>query len=1183
MWSGIRVGIDQFFGFGPRVPFVTNEVFTNREREIRRLHERLAEHSEQSWPVERLLEFQRAASNIVTVAGEGGIGKSTLARHVADLAVKGKLHSLPENRAHAIVDFADPASSSFETIMLRVRAALGRLGRSWPAFDVALAVYWERKHPGESLTAFLSKGSTADTRQMAEQVGGTIDQLLGGFGAVSAAYQVVNRLGRTAAHKARLKRLRNELPALDPILNEEDPDRMLGYMPVLLAADLEKIRARKPTLALCVLDTLENVQLLPSERGGLEDLVSRLVYLMPNVMFIAASRLPLRWHDQFKSVGLTYGGEHRWPGLAGPDQLGLEGFDRASAEAYLKSRVTMDGRPAIEAPFREKMIAGSGGSPLYLDLSAGLYEQYLARGETPPLDAFGQGFPELVLRTMRDLSEQDRDLLRAAALLEAFDTEMLCAMLPELRRRRVEDFITRPFVRHDESVWPPFRLHENLRRSVLECDAYTSDGWTTTERHQHLQRAIEHLAQVALAVWDERPDHSLSMAERSQRTVTAFLLTLRSAYEHSLLPAALAEMAYSLSVLGHWQVLSSLPELGDSPELARLSAVARLTARGDLNSHDRYHAMRELVADQTTEDSTSPFADYYRYELGTRAHISGHLEEAIQYLSSIAPDGSLIGAGALFGLADNALRRSDYREVLDLMDKASNASLDRIRVADMLGHTYLHNARFAEAAALFESSLDEARTTNAPLWEARALRHLTLALMWYDPDRALRLVPRARDLNSAVGELIGLAQCDVAASMAHAFKGDHHQAAQLLGEATRRFTELGATRELLPVEAIQVLQYAATGQTSEAADLASRLAEASDRGEPQCLPAWLPVTALWAGLADSADFSTVRWLDSPETTRQRWLQPLLRLQRRFGVCGHLDVDDLNALIPTDRIDPDDIALSISAALTSDAYDGPPTPPAGALDGTGVLGGLHTVIKPQRRQHERLETVLRLERIRTATGIRAPRLLDHGTVETSSGPLWWAVLERLPGRHSTHPTPEQQRQLGRQLRLWHSYPPDGGLRLDDPGALGVLLGWARRTVPRAYPAIAERLSDACTGMPMSAIHGDLAVCHNALFDGDRLTGVLDPGAIECGPPMLDLAWALAVDLPRGGTPAALFDGYGSDDVDREALNALLPLMLLRRLIDTPGLGIWQTDGQWIIHWLQVSRPDLLALVADELDL
>lgn len=139
------------------------------------------------------------------------------------------------------------------------------------------------------------------------------------------------------------------------------------------------------------------------------------------------------------------------------------------------------------------------------------------------------------------------------------------------------------------------------------------------------------------------------------------------------------------------------------------------------------------------------------------------------------------------------------------------------------------------------------------------------------------------------------------------------------------------------------------------------------------------------------------------------------------------------------------------------------------------------------------------------------------------------------------------------------------------------------MPHAYRALAALFGEVCEGLPMTAIHGDVAVGHNALFDGDVLTGLLDPGATESGPPMLDLAWALAVDMPRGAEPGPLIDGYGADGVDLGSLEALLPLMMLRRLIDTPVLGLAGTDGRWLVEWLRERRPDLLALVADELEL
>ncbi|MDL4773959.1 hypothetical protein [Actinomadura xylanilytica] len=579
--------------------------------------------------------------------------------------------------------------------------------------------------------------------------------------------------------------------------------------------------------------------------------------------------------------------------------------------------------------------------------------------------------------------------------------------------------------------------------------------------------------------------------------------------------------------------------------------------RGDVNAEDRYQALRGLVG-----EPDGPFADYYRHELVDRAHIIGRVEEAADHLSGIEP-ASLIGASARFGLADNALRRSDYRSVVQLMGGASQTGPDQVRAADLLGHAHLQNARFAEAAQFFEATLQAARQANAPLWEARALRHLLLAVMWYDPDQTLSLLARARELNSSAGEPIGLAQCDMAEAMARTQRGEHRAASRLLEAAARRFGELGASRELLPVEALQVLLDASGGRTAQAARTARRLGE-------DCLPVWAPVTRSWAGL--DADFESIEWLDDPDSARHRWSQVLARL--RAPICRPLDAGDRSALILTGRVPDALVEAAIGSALASLAFDGPHDLAAAlaTLGTEGVVPGVRTVIKVRRRRHERLETVRNFEELRAATGVRAPRLLDAGT----TGEEWWAVLERLPGVAADHPTPARQRELGHQLRLWHSQPPGEGQCLDDPGALGVLLGWARTTAPDAYPAIAEHFDAACQGLPMTAIHGDVAVCHNALFDGDVLTGLIDPGATEAAPPMLDLAWSLAVDMPRGAEPGPLLDGYGQDAVDQDALNALLPLMMLRRLIDAPSLGLAGSDGAWIARWLHDHRPDLLTL-------
>ncbi|MGH4012449.1 MAG: hypothetical protein ACRDSL_00620 [Pseudonocardiaceae bacterium] len=76
-------------------------------------------------------------------------------------------------------------------------------------------------------------------------------------------------------------------------------------------------------------------------------------------------------------------------------------------------------------------------------------------------------------------------------------------------------------------------------------------------------------------------------------------------------------------------------------------------------------------------------------------------------------------------------------------------------------------------------------------------------------------------------------------------------------------------------------------------------------------------------------------------------------------------------------------------------------------------------------------------------------------------------------------------------------------------------------------------------------------------------------------MLDLAWALAIDLPHGADPAPLLDGYSHDAVDANALDALLPHLLLRRLVDTLITG-HHDDVRWLAHELHCRAPRLLEL-------
>ncbi|MEE6308011.1 phosphotransferase [Plantactinospora veratri] len=295
-------------------------------------------------------------------------------------------------------------------------------------------------------------------------------------------------------------------------------------------------------------------------------------------------------------------------------------------------------------------------------------------------------------------------------------------------------------------------------------------------------------------------------------------------------------------------------------------------------------------------------------------------------------------------------------------------------------------------------------------------------------------------------------------------------------------------------------------------------------------------------------------------------------ERRTGTarCGPLDLSD--AATPSAGELPGEVVDAlVRAAARSQAYDGPEPEAAGAA----VVPGRRTVIKVQHRRHETLAVCLGYERVRVAAGIPAPALLDHGEILAGGERRWWTVLERVPGSHGGGGPllPRRQRLVCAAMRRWHDRAPAVGRRLDAPGTAAMFFGEIRLRDPACALRLVAALDRACRGAPMTAIHGDMAVGHNVLFTGGRLRAVLDPGAIQVGPPMLDLAWCIAVDLGLGGTVESAVAGYGAG-VDHEQLDRLLPLMLARRRFDLLNQRR-SVAAQRLAAQLRTRRPELLS--------
>lgn len=241
-----------------------------------------------------------------------------------------------------------------------------------------------------------------------------------------------------------------------------------------------------------LLDTFEDTE---ARHRDTERLLQRLVWLMPNCLFVISGRNRLRWADEALQGQLDYTGPHAWPGLSphtglaagaagqgGARQHLIGDFSPQDCDTYLAGRLTHDdGRPLIGPGIRTVITQRSHGLPLHLDLAVARFLEIRRTGRTPAPADFDHTFPALIARTLSDLSADERHVLRSASLLDAFDLDLATRAAGLAHQAAARRLTERPMVTEDPyAIWP-YHLHGAIRTALRATDAHTEDGWTPAD------------------------------------------------------------------------------------------------------------------------------------------------------------------------------------------------------------------------------------------------------------------------------------------------------------------------------------------------------------------------------------------------------------------------------------------------------------------------------------------------------------------------------------------------------------------------------------------------------------------------------------------------------------------------------------------------------------------------------
>lgn len=448
--------------------------------------------------------LDEARRNIAVFYGAAGMGKSRLLAQLDPWTRGERVEGWPApplpNRpvVTARLDLVD--NWTVDRVLLTLRAAVAGLGIPLAAFDLGLVTRWSIARPGETPPEPFVPAGRAPIRDLRAEVQEGAAAALEGLGVAAAGFsaQAIVELVEVLRRHRGDRRTVAACPHLETILTtmeQRRDDLSAAGLAQLLQWDLLVGEIGRRSALLSFLDTYEMVQVHGRQA---ESIINRIVALTPQIFWVISGRNPLDWHKLDYGL-LEHYGAKTWPELAddGDAQHRVAGLHNNAIDAILD-------RTSLDAAARRRLARASGGRPLHLDVALGLVNDTDGEFDIAILD---RPFAALTERFLRDIPEGERDVLRGAALLRAFDPG-LAAAAGAARHATAERLVRRSLI---DLVQGPlgFRMHDAIRAAIRDAPIEAPDAWAEPDWREAAERAMSALRTRVQEL--EMPDDQLAL------------------------------------------------------------------------------------------------------------------------------------------------------------------------------------------------------------------------------------------------------------------------------------------------------------------------------------------------------------------------------------------------------------------------------------------------------------------------------------------------------------------------------------------------------------------------------------------------------------------------------------------------------------------------------------------------
>lgn len=828
--------LDHHFDHRRASPLRHHARFTDREAELAALDEAMAR-----------LEADAEADgvgrrNVLALYGVGGVGKSALSHRMEARVQEGARSGAPALRLTCRLDVADPSLLHFEELLLRLRSSLATPGLALRSFDLVLAAYWARQHPGAPLATLARRASAVS--EAARAVGLDVE-LQASIDAVVRRAGLVVSLPRTAlafysllrdaAHRRRLFR---DAPFVGDVIDAPTPDDMLPFLPAVLDHDLRQARRRRWIDVAVFVDNWEHVQGRQAGPHGFEDRVARLAYLLPRVLFVVTGRRRLTWGDR-PVAGVYYSGPEAWPELA-TTQRRLRGLSHQDCTSHLRRRLTVDGRPAVPDEVGERIAGASKGLPLYLERALYAFETMVVNGDDPVARPFPGQLRDLVLVQTRHFDGAERDLVRAAALLGSFSPALASAAAGAPAGDATQLFDRDALFERTGDPWLTHRVHEEVREALRSGDVSEDQPWTPEDWRAAARRALTWLeAELAADVGDP--------ARGRDRLARGFTLAVDLAATAGVVPFWLWRAAYAARLLSLRDLLQH-PARRPGPSTPELAAFAvTCLAMVDRLDDDHRSSEARLCRALDVPELTGPARAFVHHRLAKvlevgaeRRAARAHLERArtADYPMAAVVDKDLAFYDIFSGDPGPARRWS-------VANAGAGAATTRAQANGLGGWSHWLWGEFELAERCYRRTLDDAELVATALEQEVALRNVAIASCWLRPAAA-DAARHALEANVAAGRRATVAHARLALAVCGIGRAPEADTSDLVSQATGELLAIGAHADLFLPLLVTVLADVVAGRADEAVRSHEHLVDHLDRYG--MLPHLASVTASWLAL-----------------------------------------------------------------------------------------------------------------------------------------------------------------------------------------------------------------------------------------------------------------------------------------------------------------------------------------------